>query len=288
MSKKETVTEFVVGERLDKVLAAIYTDYSRALLSKLIDNASITVNDVHVKTKYKMKPGDVIQVDLDSLKLVPEELELPVIYEDDDVIVINKPTGVLTHSKGILNLEPTVASFLTRKLTGTDEWRQTNRAGIVHRLDRVTSGVIICAKNEKAAQHLQREFANRHAQKTYLAKISGRLPEDEGMIDVPIERNPKKPATFRAGMNGKAAQTKFKVMQADDNHSLVELYPVTGRTHQLRVHLTYLKKPIVGDELYGTEPADRLYLHAWKLKLTLPSGETKQFEAPLPQELTHL
>lgn len=281
---KHIVAEFEPGERLDKTLARLYPEYSRSSIEKLIEVGNILVNDKSVKTKYTLRSGDVITVDFTDLDRQPDLISLPIIYEDDDVVVINKPINILAHTKGTFSKEATAASFLKPMLKGTDEWITNNRAGIVHRLDRGTSGVMILAKTESAQKFLQKQFAKRNVKKTYLAVVANELPESEGIIDVPIERNPKKPATFRAGANGKSAQTEFKVLHVTSGHSLVELKPHTGRTHQLRVHLAYLKHPIVGDEFYNGEPAARLLLHAAKLEITLPNSERKIFEAPTPAE----
>lgn len=285
MSKE--LIEVEVGIRLDKAVSDAFPTYSRASIEKLIENGAITVNGQQVKSKYIIKDGDIVQADFSALYNEPEQIELPIIYEDGDVVVINKPVGVLAHAKGAFNNEATVATWLKSYCTGfnpDEKFWLSNRAGIVHRLDRGTSGVMIVAKNEDAQKFLQKQFAKRNVKKTYLAVIAGELPENEGLIDIPIERNPKKPATFRAGINGKSAQTEFKVLKSDGKHSLVELQPKTGRTHQLRVHLNYLKHPIVGDEFYGGESANRLMLHAQKLEITLPGGKRMAFEAPLPLE----
>lgn len=292
---KETIAEFEVGERLDKALAAAYPQYSRSALEKLIVSGLVTVNGDSVKTKYRLKSGDVIEADLAVFNQAPPEIDLPIIYEDDDVVVINKPAGVLTHAKGTHHNEATVATWLKTyyarmnpaagMILAKQVFWESNRAGIVHRLDRGTSGVMICAKHEEAQVHLQKQFANRKVKKTYIAVITGALPENSGLIDIPIERNPKKPASFRAGVNGKPAQTEFAVLKTDDAHSLVELMPHTGRTHQLRVHLAYLKHPIVGDDLYAGESASRLMLHAKELEITLPSSERKVFTANVPDDI---
>lgn len=281
---KEVITEFEVGERLDKTLAQLYPDYSRSSIEKLIESRDILVNGQTVKTKYLLRIGDAISVDFSELKKEPDEIELPIIYEDESVITINKPAGILAHSKGAFNREGTVATFIHEKLNGSEEWKNSNRAGIVHRLDRRTSGVMICAKNEDAQKFLQKQFASRKVKKTYRAIISDTIPEKSGLIDVPIERNPKKPATFRAGVNGKPAQTEFRILKQQGAHSLIGLKPKTGRTHQLRVHLNYLGCPIVGDELYKGEPAVRLMLHALELTVALPNGKQKSFSTPMPEE----
>ena len=286
---KERITEFEPGERLDKTLSNIFPEYSRASVEKLIHTGQITVNGMSVKTKHILKPTDVVTADFGSLNRSPEPIDLPVIYEDEHVVVINKPTGVLAHAKGTFSSEGTVATWLKQHCDDakSDFWH-SNRAGIVHRLDRATSGVMIVAKDEETQRFLQKQFANRKVKKMYLAVVSGELPESEGVIDIPIERNPKKPATFRAGVNGKPAQTEFSVLKTNSTLSLIELKPKTGRTHQLRVHLSYLKHPIVGDTFYGGTPANRLMLHAQALEITLPGGLRKVFEAPQPEEFESL
>lgn len=288
MNNKE-ITEFSVGERLDKAVSLKHPEYSRSSIEKLIETGDIKVNNSVVKSKYKLKENDVISLNFNELEREVDSIDLPVVYEDENVVVINKPIGVLAHSKGVFNKEGTVATWLKQNFgNDKDSFWESNRAGIVHRLDRATSGVMILAKNEAAQSHLGKQFSSRNVKKTYLAAISGELPETEGLIDIPIERNPKKPATFRAGANGKSAQTKFFTLKKNANHSLVELKPVTGRTHQLRVHLSYLGYPIVGDEFYNGEKAERLMLHAHKLEITLPGGVRKTFEASIPEDIMEL
>ena len=237
------------------------------------------INDGLAKPGNKLRDNDIVRVDYDEgqLDAIPA-IDLPIIYEDEDCMVLNKPAGVLTHSKGAFNPEATVATFLRDKLRGIEG----ERAGIVHRLDRATSGVIICAKTGAALSFLQKQFSERKVKKTYDAVIAGTLVPAEAIIDMAIERNPKAPATFRVGPNGKPAITQYKTLRVSAKHSLVELKPETGRTHQLRVHLAQLGHPIVGDRLYGGEPATRLLLHARRLEITLPGRERKTFEAPLP------
>lgn len=293
----EKITEFTAGERLDKELARLHPEYSRASIEKLIERGEITVNGTIVKTKYILKSTDVVEVRFQELKKEPESIDLPILYEDENVVVINKPTGVLTHSKGEFNKEGTVATFLKSHVLGRDDaipdqaeddntqnfWN-SNRAGIVHRLDRATSGVIICAKDKQTENYLKGQFSKRNVKKTYLAIIEGDMPSPEGIIDMAVERNPKKPATFRTGANGKPAQTHFKTLRTDGKRSLVELKPVTGRTHQLRVHLAHFKRPIIGDSLYDGVAAERLMLHAKDIELTLPGGNRQLFSAPVPPQ----
>jgi len=204
-------------------------------------------------------------------------------------VVIDKPSGILTHAKGALNTEATVASFIKNKIS--DEQLGGNRAGIVHRLDRQTSGLIITAKNKAALNWLQKQFSNRKVKKTYLAIVEGRPKPEAAIIDAPIARNPKKPQTFIVSSSGKSAQSQYKVLKTfrikNNSYSLLELKPKTGRTHQLRVHLAYIGHPVVGDPVYG-QPRKRLLLHATKLELSLPNGTAKSFISPMPPELKEL
>lgn len=179
---------------------------------------------------------------------------------------------------------------MARNRIASGAWESTTdgagnaRAGIVHRLDRATSGVMICAKTPEALSKLQKQFSQRKAKKQYAAVVQGHLAQEHAVIDMPIERNPKKPQTFRVGANGKVALTEYKVNQQSHHFSLLELMPQTGRTHQLRVHLTQLGHPILGDALYGGKPADRMFLHAHSLEITVPSSERMTFTAPVPKE----
>jgi 23S rRNA pseudouridine1911/1915/1917 synthase len=266
-------------QRLDQYVITQIPRLSRAFAAKLVEEGKVLVNGTQRKPGYKVKSADTITIDYEEsqLDIVPD-IDLPILYEDDDCVVINKPVGVLTHSKGPLSAEATVATFMRSRVQGLGG----DRGGIVHRLDRATSGVLICAKNQEALSFLQKQFANRHVKKTYMAIVSGHLNPEAAIIDMPIERNPQAPATFRVGANGKPSTTTYKVVQAHTQVSLIELKPATGRTHQLRVHLAHLGHPIVGDVLYGGKPAERLFLHAESLEITLPNGERKTFTAPLP------
>lgn len=281
-----TVSEEQISQRLDVFITARMPRLSRAFVQKLSDQGKITIADKAVKAGYKMRDGDVVAVhyDMAELDTVPT-IDLPVLYEDDDCIVINKPAGVLTHAQGTLSNEATVATFLRDKLQDLEG----ARGGIVHRLDRATSGVIICAKNQAALSFMQKQFSQRKVKKTYMAIVKGVVSPQEAVIDMPIERNPKAPATFRVGVNGKPSVTHYKVIGTSPAYSLLELKPTTGRTHQLRVHLAQHGHPIVGDPLYGSGNfGDRLFLHALSLEITLPNRERRTFEAPLPPEFNHI
>lgn len=268
--------------RLDVAVGSVMPLLSRAFIQKLCDSGKILVNGESVKHGYRLKINDRVDVDYDEEELsqIPN-IDLPIIYEDDDCVVINKPAGILTHTQSKFNTEASVASFLRQhsaELTG-------ERAGVVHRLDRATSGVIIGAKNSEALSFLQKQFSQRKAKKTYIAVVEGHLKQLEAVIDMPIERNPKAPATFRVGPRGKSATTHYRVLEEGKHNSLVELKPETGRTHQLRVHLAQIGNPIVGDPLYGhAQHGDRLFLHAKSLEITLPNRERQTFTAPTPAE----
>ncbi len=275
--------------RLDTTVVEMLPQLSRAFVLKLIDDGKVTVDGV-IATKggQKIRGHEIIKVDYDAdqQEKIPE-IKLPILYEDDDCLVINKPTGVLTHSKGVFNPEATVSSFVTSHIVGDAEVSGT-RAGIVHRLDRATSGVMICAKDAKSLSWLQKQFAQRKVKKTYYAVVVGKMDPPEAIIDMPIERNPKKPQMFRVGAGGKSAVTSYKVLKSNDKYSLLELKPQTGRTHQLRVHLLHQGHPIVGDTFYDGEPANRLYLHASELEITLPNRNREVFKAALPSEFNKL
>lgn len=273
-------------KRLDHEVVDRIPELSRAFAAKLIEQGKVLVNsDVVQKPGHRLHHGDMVTILYDPAKeLQVPDIELPILYEDKDCLVIDKPVGVLTHSRGEFNEEATVASFLRKYVSGIDG----SRAGIVHRLDRATSGVIICAKNPEALSKLQKQFSQRKTKKTYVAIVQGALRENEAVIELPIERNPKAPATFRVGANGKQATTHYTVLQIATSLSLLELKPVTGRTHQLRVHFAHLGHPILGDTLYGAKPADRLYLHAKSLEITLPSGERRTFESKVPTEFASI
>lgn len=258
--------EKVEKKRIDLMMVDIYKSYNRSTIQKFIESGFVQVDgEVVLKPNAKFEDGVkislVVPEDMKNADVKPE-----VIYEDDNVLVINKPAGLLSMAKGEYCPEKTLEDF----------------GLLVHRLDRDTSGVVILAKNEEAQTMLRRQFQDRKAHKTYFAVVSGRPKLDEARIDLPMARDLKRPTTFRVDVNGKEAETFYKVVKTDDEHSLVELRPTTGRTHQLRVHMAYLGCPIVGDRVYAGEKAERLYLHAYSLEITLPGGERRVFKAELP------
>ena len=267
-------------KRLDSELALRYPETSRSTWQKHIKAGHVSVNG-KVITSPK---HDIIDVDRISINTpdLPDfsDNEIPIIYIDDNIVVINKPSGILSHAKGALNDEFTAAEFFRRYTTYNLE---SNRPGIIHRLDRDTSGVMIGARNAETAVLLQKQFSDRKVKKTYYAILAGIPKLVKANIDLPIERNPSAPSTFRVGSNGKSAATRYEVIASDEKYAMVKLQPQTGRTHQLRVHMKYINTPILGDKIYG-KAADRLYLHAFSLEITIPNGERKLFSAPIPQD----
>ncbi len=273
----------VVGSRLDVAVASQYPEHTRSSLELLFDKDMVLVNERPAKPSYRVRTGDKIQVDEIYLKAEPATIDVPILYEDSDVIVLDKPAGLLTHSKGALNLEASVASYIKNKIT--DKELGGNRAGIVHRLDRPTSGVIITAKNSGAQKWLQKQFSQQKVKKTYVAIVEGTPKKMAAIINAPIARNPKKPQTFTVSPLGKAAVTEYKVVKEFERNnkyfSEIELRPKSGRTHQLRVHLAYIGNPIVGDRVYG-HGDEYMYLHAEELELTLPNRERRVFRVATP------
>lgn len=280
MQQHNQFTSGEVKTRLDHYLAMQYTDISRAFLQKLCNTDQVLVNGKPEKSGFKLKSRDHVNVlyDMDAIEKI-EDIELPILYQDDNLLVINKPAGIISHSRGKYWHEPSVASFI-RQVTS----QEGERAGIVHRLDRATSGVMVCARNDKTMAFLQKQFADRTVKKVYMAVVSGHMDPQEAIIDMPIERNPKSPSTFKVGSNGKSAQTRYVVLESTNKYDLVRLLPTTGRTHQLRVHLLQQGHSIIGDTLYKGITSDRLYLHAHQITIHLQGGTAKTFTAPLPKE----
>lgn len=258
--------------RLDILMREIYRSYNRSTLQKFIENGYVTV-DGEVVTKPNTKITRDVKLDLrvpDDLKNA--DIKPDIIYEDENVLVVNKPEGLLSEAKGEYCPERTLADF-----------------GLVaHRLDRDTSGVMILAKNEDTLHFLKKQFQRRSVHKTYYAVVEGRPKLDQARIDLPLIRDLKRPTTFRVDPNGKESETFYKLLKTNGDYSLVELRPTTGRTHQLRVHMQYLGHPIVGDRVYGNDNADRLYLHAGQLEITLPGGDRRIFKVPRPAKFDKL
>lgn len=273
--------------RLDQYVAQFWPEHSRSVWQKYIVAGYVKVNGaVELSVKRSLGEDDEVTVEMPAEPDFTKHT-LPIVYEDDHVLVINKPFGVLTHAKGELIEEFTVADFVKGRMTIPEE---TNRPGIVHRLDRDTSGVIITAKDPETKHLLQKQFQDRKVHKTYLAVVKGTPKEQSATLDLPIERNPKAPSTHRIGPNGKNALTRYEVIGSNGRYSVVRLQPETGRTHQLRVHMAYIGTPIVGDKLYGDakSPINRLCLHAESLEITIPPSRRETFSAAPPDDFKDL
>lgn len=281
--KKFKIDEHHHRMRADVFLAAQYPRFARAALAKLFKADMVSINGMPEKAGYKLRGGEIISVD-DSwlVETEIEDIALPIIYEDDDVLVIDKPAGILSHSRGGLTREASVASFLRHHV---DKSMSGERAGIVHRLDRATSGVMVCAKNEIAMRFLQKQFQDRRVKKTYVAITKNAPKHQSALIDAPIGRDVNSPKKFKVDPHGKKSQTKYHVSKLHSGNYKWTVEPFTGRTHQIRVHLRYLDCPIIGDVLYGGVSANRLYLHASQITINLPDHRNMSFTSPTPREL---
>ena len=284
--------------RLDLFLAQKFPETSRATFQKLIDSERVEINGEKAKsTRQNVSESDDVKVFFPRQMTFVQEIadfSKNVIFEDENVIVINKPAGVLTHSKGNLTDEFTVADFVKSsiKTDKNDAFAETNRPGIVHRLDRATSGILIAVKNSKTKSFLQNQFQDRKVKKAYLAIVEKAPKIATARIDLPIGRNPKSPSEFKIDANGKSAITDYKTLEVfADGSALLELKPVTGRTRQLRVHMKYLNSPILGDVVYNSnKTGDRMFLHALELEITIPKtgneieNQRRVFRADLPSD----
>ena len=249
------------------------------------------VNGSPVKRSHLLKGGDRIQVspaDLAPLRAEAEDVPLDVLYQDDDVIAIHKPSGMVVHA-GAGRHSGTLVNALVHRFGKLSTVGGDLRPGIVHRLDRLTSGVILVAKTDAAHRHLAAQFANREVEKIYLALVNGRLKTDAGKITKPISRDPVRRVRMTAkSSSGRHAITEYKVLRRFEDSSYLEVKIGTGRTHQIRVHLASIGHPVVGDKLYGAPPAalSRFFLHAFRITFDSPTSEEKiTVTAPLPPEL---
>ena len=274
--------------RIDKVLTSLEPEITRSQLKNLINDGHVTVNGQAVKPKYKVQAGDKISLvksEPQSLELTPENIPLDIVYEDDDVIVVNKPQGMVVHPAPGHPDHTLVNALLYHSPLSTING--TFRPGIVHRIDKDTSGLLMVAKNDLAHQSLAEQLRNKTNKREYRALVYGQIKEDEGTIDAPLGRNPQDRKKQAVVKGGRHAVTHFKVMKRYDNFTLVKCILETGRTHQIRVHMKYIGHPLVGDPLYGPRKVigkDGQFLHAALLGFKHPrTGKELVFEAPLPE-----
>ena len=295
----DTIRNFVVGtaeaDRLDKFLVSHFADQSRARLQELVKEGRVSVDDQSVtKTGHRLEAGSHVSITLPEAVpsgLIPEDIPLDILFQNDDLAVINKPAGMVVHpaaghATGTL-VQAALAAFPDLQGINGEE-----RPGIVHRLDKETSGLIVLAKNERAHRWLQDQFRLRKVKKIYLALVDGRPPTPTGRVEAEIARDPshRKQMAVVSDGRGRPSTTEYRTLEEFDGYTLIEAHPLTGRTHQIRLHMAFLGCPIVGDTIYGKKKStlelNRHFLHAAKLSIIFP-GETEphSFESPLPAEL---
>lgn len=290
------------GTRLDIYLASQFEGWSRARLQRLIENEDVLVNGKISKPSYKLREHDEIEVELIAPPadfFTPENIPLEIVYEDDVLLVVNKPAGLVVHPAAGAP-SGTLANALAyhfQQLPGSDV-----RPGIVHRLDRDTSGLLVVAKTEAALENLSDQFRDRTVFKSYIALVHGRMAANSGKIDQPLARDPSNRTRMAVVRGGRNALTLYRVRRSFERFTLLDVELKTGRTHQIRVHLAWLKHPVVGDETYGggrdntiqdpqlrarVRNLKRQFLHAEKLGFNHPATkEFMKFESPLPAELS--
>lgn len=284
------------GLRLDHFLTRELPGYSRARLQSWIEEGRVRASGAARKPSYKLRQGDVVEVEpreLAPLKAVAEEIPLEILYEDADVVAINKPAGLVVHA-GAGRSSGTLVNALLYHFGNLSTAGGDLRPGIVHRLDKGTSGVLLVARTDAAHRHLAAQFANRQVEKTYLALVEGAPKQECGEINSPITRDPVRRTRMTARLeHGRSACTWWRVLECLRGYALLEVRIGTGRTHQIRVHLASIGHPVAGDTLYGgasrpkgKAPLHRPWLHAWRITFVSPStGERVSVEAPLPDEL---
>ncbi len=298
-----TVPANQAGARLDAFLSAQLAEVSRATIQKAIQSGACLVNDHNPKASYKVRAGDEIQLELPAaapLEAVPENIPLDIVYEDDDLIVLHKPAGMIVHPGAGVQSD-TLANALVYHFQQLSH-ANSLRPGIVHRLDVGTSGLMVVAKTERAHQHLAAQFEARTIEKHYTALVYGAVKPDAGRIDAPIGRDPRNRVKMavRPPGQGRSALTLYRVVERFNDFTLLDVEIKTGRTHQIRVHLAHMKHPVVGDATYdggrvnmvkdarlrsAIEKLGRPFLHAARLCFETLAGEKVLFEAPLPKDL---
>jgi len=279
------------GERLDKALSARLDDLSRARIQTLIEAGAVTLGGQPVRSSHRITEGDEVVVnvpDSEPAGVYPESIPLDLIYEDDDLLVVNKPAGLVVHPAPGHASGTLVNALLAHcpDLTGIGG---ALRPGIVHRLDKETSGLLAVAKHDRAHRFLAAQLKERRMDKRYLTLVDGRPTADSGTIEAPIGRDPRYPRQMAAVASGRPAVTHFRVLQRYAKHAYLECKPVTGRTHQIRVHLASIGCPVVADKIYGHHQSGvtltRHFLHAARLTFQLLDESSRTFEAPLPPDL---
>jgi 23S rRNA pseudouridine1911/1915/1917 synthase len=288
------ITEEHGNGRIDKVLSDANADWSRTQIQQWLKDGAVLVNEGTVKSNYKVKLGDIIQVmvpELEELDIVAEDLNLDIVYEDADVLVVNKPRGMVVHpAPG--HATGTLVNGLMHQVKDLSGINGVMRPGIVHRIDKDTSGLLMVAKNDQAHVSLVDQLVDKSVTRIYTALVHGHIPHDQGTIDAPIGRDTKDRQSMTVTNKGKHAITHFKVLDRFGDFTLVECRLETGRTHQIRVHMKYIGYPLAGDPKYGPKKTidfNGQALHAGTIGFKHPrTGEYLEFTQPLPEEFQTL
>ena len=291
-SETRSWTLVVTGSttRLDRYLAGQLRDLTRSRLHGLIGDGFVLVNGRATKPAQQVRAGDVVDVTVPKpreVSMAAEDIPVPLVYQDDHVVVVDKPAGLAVHP-GPGHPSGTLVNALLARCPGIEGVGGEIRPGIVHRLDKDTSGLMVVAKNDAAHHHLSQSLKDRTVKKEYLALAEGELAEEEGVIDRPVGRHPRNRKKMAVVDDGREARTRYRVLERLERTTLVELSLATGRTHQIRVHLAYLGHPLVGDGVYGRGCGSlgRQFLHACRLGFEHPSsGEFVEFRSELPEDL---
>jgi 23S rRNA pseudouridine1911/1915/1917 synthase len=278
------------GERLDVFLARRVEGISRSQAQRLIERGLVTVEGVPARASRIVRPGEAVAVHLpdpEPVSVEPEPLPLTVLYQDEEVIVVDKPAGMPVHP-GPGHPRGTLVNALLARFPELRQVGEAFRPGIVHRLDKDTSGLMVVAKTPRAHRHLVEQLKERQVRKTYLALVYGVPDPERGVIEAPIGRHPRHRKRMAVVDEGRQAVTRYRVVEAIGGYALLEVEPVTGRTHQIRVHMAAIGHPLVGDAVYGRRSPllPRQFLHAHRLAFVLPGRERAvEFESPLPADL---
>ena len=285
------------GKRLDRMLRERLPQFSRARIQDWIKGGRVLVDGAPERSSRTIRGGEAIEVDPAqpaALRAAPEAIPLDILYEDEDLVAVNKPAGMVVHAGAGVH-SGTLVNALLHRFGALSAAGGPLRPGIVHRLDRYTSGVLLAAKNDAAHRQLAAQFSGRRVEKVYLALVHGRAPQESGRIERPIARDPVRRTRMTTRLaGGRAARSDYRVLRRFERFTFLEVRIGTGRTHQIRVHLASIGHPIVGDPLYGAParvegmpPLGRYFLHAHRIRFERPStGEETVVEAPLPAELT--
>jgi len=280
------------GMRVDAWLAEKLPEYSRTYLKKLVEDGKAVVNGREVKTSFKLKQGDKVSVEIPppkKLEVAAEKIDIEILYEDDDIVVVNKPKGMVVHPAAGNYTGTMVNALLEKCGSSLSDINGVIRPGIVHRIDKDTSGVLVVAKNNASHEKLSQLFKKHDIKRMYIALVDGVIKEDEGIVDAPIGRHPTNRKKMSVNTkNGRKAVTRFKVKERYSKATLVELTLETGRTHQIRVHMSHIGHPVIGDPVYGSKKnkfdLEGQALHARLLGFVHPStGQYVEFEADPPE-----